>query len=629
MSEPLTILPPPGPLSWLFPELLPALAATRDSGRVLDLCRCPWRGRELARELRRQGATHVRVQGGPRGETLALVLRRWVAGSVTIETGAVEPPSLEDVVQSGAGESLLIEPDGKVASLPLDQATAECARARGGVWLAPMTPDLCGVSALMQRIVTSARVFRDAGLVPCFRTAAPVLEHRAVTTRLPLSYWGLLPGDGYEADLRLAMRDLIARLYPERAAHFALLEHYALCGIDLFADALAGRWRETTRQRTAPARPLIVAVCGTDGSGKSTHVDTLTAFLQQRGVAVAKHKIYRHGLFHDTVTDLSRRCAGEQRLHLWRLERLIKVFDSLKYYYRFVEPDLRSRDALVFDRYTFTHEAASLGRLHHDPFARELLQVFPPAHLTFLLDAPIEQVMDRIGARDHRTIDENPYMLERYREAFSILAERCALVTLDATAPVAVNRGLIQDRVAALLPPALHRQARPRPGEPTPAPASAAVARCTESLAIVIDPGPDRARGMMPLIADDSEYLAAVAGLARDLDWRRLPEEVFYHWYAYECVERMRELKRAGTPLPTVVMPLCPEALFAAAGIRVHAAEDLLGLLDGRIEWRWRPRPPHVAEAAARRFLGRCRFDARAYCQCLATRAGQKQWSDA
>lgn len=292
-----------------------------------------------------------------------------------------------------------------------------------------------------------------------------------VETRLLPSWWGVLPGDSYTRSVRKLYRKLIRLLSPDRMFLFLAFENYALAGIDLYAESLMGRFvadtppppaliTGSTAEANAPhlsnrndkdRKPLVIGVCGIDGSGKSSHVAALEHYLVGRGLRTSVQKIYRHGVFHDTVTDLTRQCAGGRNLHLWRIQRMAKAFDSVKYFYAAVESDLASCDAVIFDRYLFTHYAAGVGRYHHDPFTRELLAVFPPADRIYLLDVPPEEALRRIEARDEKTVDENPYMLSRYRHALLDLGDRHGFFVLDGRKSFEENSRIILEDAARLV----------------------------------------------------------------------------------------------------------------------------------------------------------------------------------
>lgn len=462
----LIVLPPPGPLAWLAPELqalelappasagarvidaaarTPAdlLAAALETG-VRRLCFAPSpRAAAYARELSRcAGSAGCEIDLGGAGAGIALESR-------LIELAAVAPPGL----------TVLAAPDQQAAALPLLEPAPLSA---GALRLLPLPAGPLLAEAL-ERALAAARAeperARAAGVVPYFVTAAEPAGDGAADTRLPATYFGILPGDRYDASIRRAARELFRRLQPRRSFHWLALENFALLGVDVYADAIA---RRATRAAPAPAparhRPLVFAIEGGDGSGKSTHVAALREHLAARGLSVAVRKMYRHGTFHDTVTDLCRQCEGDKNLHLWRIERLAKVFDSVKYFATEVEPALGRYDALVFDRWIHTHLAAGAGRAHYDPGARELLQVYPAADRVFLLDTDPARQLARIGERAERTVDENPYMLGRYRHHFLGMAAREGLVVLDAAAPFADNAA----RIRAVVDQAIRDRAEAR-----------------------------------------------------------------------------------------------------------------------------------------------------------------------
>jgi len=315
-----------------------------------------------------------------------------------------------------------------------------------------VTPDAVGqrvLDAALARVAADPVPLRDAGLVPYFVSALGGGGATALG-RVPLSWWGLVAGDDPAPALRDAYHTLLQGLYPERYLRFLGWESLALAGCDLYADALRDALRPPPPARARPA-PLLVGVCGIDGAGKSSHVAALAAHLRERGLRVQVHKIYRHGVFHDTVTDLVRACAGDRHLHLWRVERMAKVFDSVKYWFTRLEPELASCDVVLFDRYVPTHLAAGAGRCHFDPGSTELLEPYPPADLLVLLDLPVAAALERLGERGARTMDENPYMLGRFAALLRALAEDGGMHVLDARAPFETNQARLRELVGACL----------------------------------------------------------------------------------------------------------------------------------------------------------------------------------
>jgi len=318
----------------------------------------------------------------------------------------------------------------------------------------PATLPVPFLREILTRIDVDPEPYRKAGWIPFFASLPQANERNQapVATRMAPTFWGMLPGDAYDQDLRALFHDLFKRLQPDRYLRFLAFENHALAGFDLYDEVLRGRDLEpqASEEKTRP-RATVIAIDGIDGAGKSSQLQSLKEYLEGKGKSCVVHKIYRHGVFHDTVTDMTRRCAGDSNLHLWRLQRVAKLFDSIKYFYSTVQADLASHDVVLFDRYLDTHYAAGLGRYHHDPYARELLSVFPDADRIYLLDLEVSTALERIAKRPTRTVDENPYMLAQYRQALLAIANERGSPVLESNRDPSAIRDWIRNDVDALL----------------------------------------------------------------------------------------------------------------------------------------------------------------------------------
>lgn len=116
--------------------------------------------------------------------------------------------------------------------------------------------------------------------------------------------------------------------------------------------------------------------------------------------------------------------------------------------------------------------------------------------------------------------------------------------------------------------------------------------------------------GGVNLFPEDGEYLRALRYLSHEV-----PDEVFFHLYAYELLERMREA--GGGEL---VIPLWPSSVFEAAGSVAHAAREIEALFPRAEEVRYVPRDEQVVADAAARFMGAVRFDPGRYLEAVAAR---------
>lgn len=400
----------------------------------------------------------IDLPAGPRASVIARILGERESQVQPLVRLVEDPASLERRIADMAtglplGTTLVIR-DHEVAELSLADMTQVVEP--GSLRLLPISIDdpIAALRQILARLLREGEQVRDLGLIPFF----PWMHRGSqddgdrVMTRMAGSFWGLFPGDVQSDELRALHHELIKLLHPERYLRFLAFENHALAGFDLYDEAMRGR--ELDRPLAdAPRRQraMVIAIDGIDGAGKSSQLQSLADHLEQQGRSCIIHKIYRHGVFHDTVTDVTRLCAGPSHLHLWRLQRIAKVFDSLKYYFAEVEADLDRYDVVLFDRYVGTHLAAGLGRYHHDPYARELLSVFPPADRTYLLDLDVNVALDRIARRPVRTVDENPYMLAQYRQALLAIAQEEEWVVLDSQRGESNLRELIRADVDAFL----------------------------------------------------------------------------------------------------------------------------------------------------------------------------------
>jgi dTMP kinase len=432
------VSPAPGPLSWLFPEI--AAFDPRVPEDVLDCAQCALPTARLLELLRKYG--EVAIASGPRGRAMQRVLRQALRDGgprvVLDETVEQFEPVFADAAADARPGAVMIASGTWCAMAELEP---------GQVGLFPLRPDHAMEDVEAGRRASSASRGR---IVPVFLTDPRPAE--VAHTRLAESWWGLLPGDHYPDCLRAAHHGWMRELWPGRFLKFRSLEANALAGFDLYDESLRGRYDALpTRDHPLVNRPLILGIDGIDGAGKSSQLTALLAHLESRGLRVGVHKIYRHGVFHETVTDITRQCVGGGNLHLWRLQRHAKLFDSVKYYYSSVVPDMSRCDVLIFDRYVQTHRAAGLGRYGHDPYAREFLSIYPLADRVYLLDLPEETALARIAERQERTVDENPYMLSRFRAALLEIADEERMVVLDSEASIEDNHARIREDVDRML----------------------------------------------------------------------------------------------------------------------------------------------------------------------------------
>ncbi len=202
---------------------------------------------------------------------------------------------------------------------------------------------------------------------------------------------------------------------------------------------------------------LFITLEGGDGSGKSTQMGALTAWLQGRGRTVVQAR-------EPGGTDLGlelREIVLHRRGHIAaRAEALLYAADRAHHIATVVRPALERGDVVIQDRYLDSSVAyQGAGRVLDPTEVRDLSLwasegLLP--HLTVLLDLDPAVGRERLDAsrtRYDRLEAEEADFHERVRAAYLALAEAepGRFLVLDATLPVDELQASIRNRVSALL----------------------------------------------------------------------------------------------------------------------------------------------------------------------------------
>ena len=153
----------------------------------------------------------------------------------------------------------------------------------------------------------------------------------------------------------------------------------------------------------------LVAVCGTDGTGKSTAVSRLAASLTARGVSRSNVLELRQPSEwwrsdpHMKATILK---EGDAALVDELALGVFAVADRLNQQVQIIEPALASGKTVLMDRYVYCMMAYYLGtgEPETDYLATVCEPLFQP-DVTFILDLPPEAAIDRVVRRDGRHAD--------------------------------------------------------------------------------------------------------------------------------------------------------------------------------------------------------------------------------
>ncbi|HEY9226280.1 MAG TPA: dTMP kinase [Gemmatimonadaceae bacterium] len=179
---------------------------------------------------------------------------------------------------------------------------------------------------------------------------------------------------------------------------------------------------------------VLIALCGIDGSGKSTILAALQDRLRASGFPVTLTQqptnFYRQARpvrdYHDRGAEGS---CQEALALLSAADRLLHV--KLE-----VVPALTRGDVVLSHRFLDATYAIFAARGLDRSWLRQINQFCPPAHATILLDCPGDVACERIARRGGaiRLEERSPELLERIRREYLAGAAESTLV-VDALLP--------------------------------------------------------------------------------------------------------------------------------------------------------------------------------------------------
>ncbi|MFF5488108.1 dTMP kinase [Streptomyces virginiae] len=154
----------------------------------------------------------------------------------------------------------------------------------------------------------------------------------------------------------------------------------------------------TFREHGFPGR--LIAVDGTDGTGKTTMLERIASELERRGVPVV----------HTRQPTTEARELDAFKVFLFEPERrdeidyrallCMMIGDRLQHIHQVVLPALREGKVVLCDRYIYTQMVTTRTRGYDDePWMYELYQHVVRPDLALLLDAPLDLACSRIQAR--------------------------------------------------------------------------------------------------------------------------------------------------------------------------------------------------------------------------------------
>jgi dTMP kinase len=175
---------------------------------------------------------------------------------------------------------------------------------------------------------------------------------------------------------------------------------------------------------------VFIVFEGIDGSGKSTHIKSLSGELRQLGQNVLQTSEPSMNGVGSFIKRYAR--SGGQRLPP-ETEALLFAADRYEHVKSIIEPALRHGRVVVSDRYLYSSLAYQGAAGVSLDWIREMNRFAPKPDLAILLDIHPEFSLRRVKRR--RTVFEAAEYLRKVREIYLQLSRQGELVKVDADRP--------------------------------------------------------------------------------------------------------------------------------------------------------------------------------------------------
>ncbi len=206
---------------------------------------------------------------------------------------------------------------------------------------------------------------------------------------------------------------------------------------------------------------ILVVIEGPDGSGRSTHIQRLTAWLEELG-----HPVVRTGLRRSMLVGPDLDAAKQGNTLSPRTLSLLYATDFYDQMENVIVPALQAGSIVLADRYVFTLMARDLVRGADPAWVESLYSRALVADAVFYLRVPLETLVDRTLAC-HGVLDYwesgmdlglsrdwfESYMLyqRRIARAFARLQARYGFVRVDSDRPIADVQAELRRRMTPIL----------------------------------------------------------------------------------------------------------------------------------------------------------------------------------
>lgn len=206
---------------------------------------------------------------------------------------------------------------------------------------------------------------------------------------------------------------------------------------------------------------LLIVIEGTDGAGKSTHIQLLKSWIEQQcyGVMVSEWKTSK--LIAHVIDE-----AKERNLLNSNTFSLLYASDFTNRLENSIIPALKAGFVVLLDRYTYTAFARDVVRGVKPEWVRKIYNFAPEPDLTFYLELPVDILLKRIIAKNKgldyfesgRDIGLSTDFYESFKmyqenilEEYNKMKDQHNFITVDGTQEIEIIQNQLQKEVKALL----------------------------------------------------------------------------------------------------------------------------------------------------------------------------------
>lgn len=170
--------------------------------------------------------------------------------------------------------------------------------------------------------------------------------------------------------------------------------------------------------------PFVIAICGIDGSGKSTQVNLLTEYLRECGFATKKSKVNTIGT--KVLMDLAEKMFGDRYDYYPgippEIMHSVRATDFARHYLEMYKAN-EGYDFIICDRHKLCCRANSMSYKADMKWIDEILSLIPDPDLIIFLNVSIDIAVERMIGRinEPMQVDENPELLAEAIKCYEVL----------------------------------------------------------------------------------------------------------------------------------------------------------------------------------------------------------------